>query len=340
MKIIIDVMSGDNAPEEIIKGVFLALNEYPMIDIIMTGNKDVIETVCKTNNFDLNNERISIVHTESVISMEDSPLSVVREKADSSMGQGLKMLAQGEADAMVSAGNTGALHAGSTLIVRRIKGYLRSAIATVIPFETPLLLIDSGANTEVTKEQMEQFAVMGSIYMNRIFGVENPRVGLANIGTEETKGTKQLIETHNYLSGSEKINFVGNIEGKQIPFSACDVLVCDGFTGNIILKTTEGLASFLMKKLKNIFTKNAATKVSALMMKGQMRQFKKDFDPSEYGGAPLLGISKPVIKAHGSSDAIAVKNAVRQTIDFINTGIIVELARQVQKKAEEEENHE
>ncbi len=337
MKIIIDVMSGDNAPEEIIKGVFLAHEENPSVDLVMTGNKYIIEDYCREAGLELDDPAVSIVHTESVISMEDAGLSVVREKADSSMGKGLKMLAAGEADAMVSAGNTGALHAGSTLVVRRIKGIGRSAIATILPLETPMLLIDAGANTEVTKEHLKQFAIMGSIYMNKIFGIENPRVGLANNGTESTKGTKLLQETYTYLSECEHINFIGNIEGKQIPFSECDVLVCDGFTGNMILKLTEGLAKFFMGKVKQVFMRTAATKAAGLVMKPQIKEFKKQFDASEYGGAPLLGISKPVIKAHGSSDAVAIKNAIRQTIDFVNTGLIKELARQVQKKEETNE---
>ncbi len=340
MRIIIDVMSGDNAPEEIIKGVFLAHKEYPHVDFTMIGHEEIIYDCCRENDLDITEPHIDIKHADSVINMEDPALSVVREKANSSMGIGLKMLASGEGDAFVSAGNTGALHAGSTLVVRRIKGYQRSAIATILPLETPLLLIDSGANTEVTKEQLLQFAVMGSIYMNKIFDIEAPRVGLANIGTEPTKGTPKHVEAYEYLSASERINFIGNIEGKQIPFSECDVLVCDGFTGNTILKLTEGLSKFLMGKLKAVFSKNPVTKASALVMLPQIKQLKKEFDASEYGGAPMLGISKPVIKAHGSSDAVAIKNAVRQSIEFVNTGIIYELARQVQKTVKEDNNDE
>lgn len=332
MKIIIDVMSGDNAPEEIIKGVYLAHTEFPNVEMVMTGNKYIIEDYCRESGLEFDPDKVSVEHTESVITMEDPALSVVRNKADSSMGRALKMLSQGEADAMVSAGNTGALHAGSTLVVRRIKGYQRSAIATILPLEAPILLIDAGANTEVTKEQLEQFAIMGSIYMNKIFGIDSPRVALANNGTESTKGTKLLVEAHEHLKNCEEINFIGNIEGKQIPFAECDVLVCDGFTGNMILKLSEGLAKFFMGKIKQVFLMNPATKAAGLVMKPQIKTFKKQFDASEYGGAPMLGISKPVIKAHGSSDAVAIKNAIRQTVDFVNTGIIPELARRVQKK--------
>lgn len=318
-------MSGDNAPAEIVKGAVLAAQSLKT-DFTMVGDEAVIRRICAENDLDLSGLRIDIEHAESVITMEDQPLCVVRDKSDSSMAVGLKMLAEGQGDAFISAGNTGALHAGSTLIVRRIKGVKRSAIATLLPFQDPLLLIDSGANTEVTKEQLEQFAVMGSIYMNNILGVEHPRVGLANIGTEPTKGTKELVEAYNYLSESDNINFIGNIEGKQIPFSACDVLVCDGFTGNIILKLTEGLSSFLLKKLKAVMTSNVFTKVSALSMKGKLTEMKKEFSASDYGGAPMLGISKPVIKAHGSSGAEDIKNAAKQAIAFINTGVIREIS--------------
>ncbi len=337
MKIVIDIMSGDNAPEEIIKGVHLAHTEFPNVDMVMTGNKYIIEDYCREAGLEFDLNRVTVEHTESVITMEDPALAVVRGKADSSMGRALKMLANNEADAMVSAGNTGALHAGSTLVVRRIKGYARSAIATILPLEAPMLLIDAGANTEVTKEQLEQFAIMGSIYMNKIFGIEKPRVGLANNGTESTKGTKLLVEAYAHLSECESINFIGNIEGKQIPFGECDVLVCDGFTGNMILKLSEGLAKFFMGKIKQVFLMNPATKAAGLVMKPQIKTFKKQFDASEYGGAPMLGISKPVIKAHGSSDAYAIKNAIRQTIDFVNTGVIPELARRVQKKEVKED---
>lgn len=336
MRIIIDVMSGDNAPAELIRGAVLAAQSYKA-DFTMVGDESVIRRVCYENDFDISGLRLDIEHSRQIVTMEDQPLCVVRDKSDSSMAIGLKMLAEGRGDAFISAGNTGALHAGSTLIVRRIKGVKRSAIATLLPFQEPLMLIDSGANTEVSKEQLEQFAVMGSIYMNNILGVSHPRVGLANIGTEPTKGTKQLVEAYEYLAQSDSINFVGNIEGKQIPFSACDVLVCDGFTGNIILKLTEGLSSFLLKKLKGVMTSNVLTKVSALSMKGKLTEMKKAFNAADYGGAPMLGISKPVIKAHGSSGAEDIKNAAKQAITFINTGVIREISEIITAKGEEKE---
>ena len=334
MRIIIDVMSGDNAPFETIKGAALAAQSFKA-DITVVGNEGVIRRICSENGWDT--ALFGIVHADSVITMEDQPLCVVREKSDSSMSVGLKMLAEGKADAFISAGNTGALHAGSTLLVRRIKGVKRSAIATLLPFQDPLLLIDSGANTEVTKEQLEQFAVMGSIYMSNILGVSNPRVGLANIGTEPTKGPKNLFEAYEYLSASENINFIGNIEGKQIPFSNCDVLVCDGFTGNTILKVAEGVSSFMLKKLKSILTANVLTKLSALTFKSKLTEVKNSFSASDYGGAPMLGISKPVIKAHGSSDAEEIKNSVGQAIAFISTNVIKEISDTLSQKLRSED---
>ncbi len=333
MRIIIDVMSGDNAPVEPIKGAIEAAKTYKA-DIVMVGDENVIRNTVEELDLTLP-ENIEIEHSLGVITMEDAPLCVVREKKSSSMGKGLQMLADGNGDAFISAGNTGALHAGSTLIVRRIKGIKRSAIATILPFQNHTLLIDSGANTEVTKEHLEQFGMMGSIYMNKLYGLESPRVGLANIGTESTKGTKELVEAYEHLSKSELINFIGNIEGKQIPFGECDVLVCNGLIGNIILKTSEGVARYVMKKIKNVFLSNALTKVSALLVKSKVNELKNTMSASEYGGAPMLGISKPVIKAHGSSKAEDIKNSVRQAITFINTGLIVDISKAVSKKGGE-----
>jgi len=330
MRIIIDVMSGDNAPVEPIKGVIEAA-QSAKAELVMVGDENVIRHHIEDLGLTLP-ENVSIEHSIGVVTMEDAPLCVVREKADSSMGKGLSLLAEGKGDAFISAGNTGALHAGSTLVVRRIKGIKRSAIATILPFQNPTLLIDSGANTEVTKEHLEQFGMMGSIYMNKLYGIENPRVGLANIGTESTKGTKELIEAFEHLKNSELINFIGNIEGKQIPFGECDVLVCNGLIGNIILKTSEGVAKFVMKKIKSVFLANALTKVSAILVKSKLKELKNSMSASEYGGAPMLGISKPVIKAHGSSKAEDIRNAVRQAISFVNTGIIYDISKAVSKK--------
>ena len=327
-------MSGDNAPLELIKGAVMAVNDFP-VDLILTGDRDVIEACAAENNINITGEHIEIVHTTEVIAMDDEPLSV-RRKKDSSMSVGLKMLADGLGDAFVGAGNTGALYAGASLIVYRIKGFRKAAIATVLPFEKPVLLVDSGANVVVTDENLEQFALMGSIYMNKIFGIENPAVGLLNNGAEKTKGTQILQDTYARLSDLENINFIGNVEGKELPTAVCDVIVTDGFTGNILLKTIEGLGSFLFGKIKHIFYKNLITKFSAAIIKKEFTNFKNQFDASEYGGAPLLGISKPVIKAHGGADALAIRNAVRQAMNYINTGIIYEISKITNEEKEKE----
>ena len=317
MKILIDVMSGDNAPLEMIKGAEMAAKEFDQ-NIVIIGDENVIADIAVKNDIDLSS--IEIVNAASVITMEDKPMCVVREKRDSSMSRGLKMLADGEVDAFVSAGNTGALITGATLIVRRITGINRAAIATVLPLSNPVLLMDSGANLTITSDNILQFAFMGAKYMEKIYGIDRPRVGQLNNGTEYNKGNELQVESYQTLSESG-LDFVGNIESKEVPFNVCDVLVTDGFTGNIFLKSVEGMGKFMMGLLKDVLKTNIATMASALTMKNKLSDIKHRFDTSEHGGAPLLGISKPVIKAHGSSDAKAIKNAVRQAIHFVETGI-------------------
>ncbi len=322
MKIIVDVMSGDNAPLEIIRGAVEAADVYDA-KIVIVGDENVISDVAVKNELDLS--KVEIVHAASVIDMEDKPMCVVREKKDSSMSVGLKMLSNGEGDAFVSAGNTGALITGATLIVRRIPGINRAAIASVLPLENPVLLMDSGANLTVTSDNISQFAFMGAKYMEKIYGIERPRVGQLNNGTEYNKGNALQVESYQVLSESG-LNFVGNVESKAVPFGLCDVLVTDGYTGNIFLKSVEGMAKFMMGILKDLFYTNIATKVSALTMKEKLGEIKHKFDTSEHGGAPILGITKTVIKAHGSSDAKAIKNAVRQAIHVVETGINDDIA--------------
>ena len=314
-------MSGDNAPLEIIKGAAMARDEFDS-EIVIVGDENVISDVAVTNDISLSG--IEIVHAKSVIDMEDKPMCVVREKRDSSMSVGLKMLADGKADAFVSAGNTGALITGATLIVRRIMGINRAAIASVLPLSKPVLLMDSGANLTVTSDNICQFAFMGAKYMEKIYNLDRPRVGQLNNGTEYNKGNALQVESFQVLSESG-LNFVGNVESKAVPFDVCDVLVTDGYTGNIFLKSVEGMGKFMMGILKDLLYTNLATKVSALTMKDKLRDIKHRFDSSEHGGAPILGITKPVIKAHGSSDAKAIKNAVRQAISFVKSGINEEI---------------
>ena len=316
MRILVDAMSGDNAPLEILKGASLAASEYKEHEIILVGDQNVISHIAVTNEIDITG--IEIIHADAVITMEDNPICVVRDKKNSSMSVGLKTLAHGEVDAFVSAGNTGALITGSTIIVKRIPGINRPAIASVIPLGNPILLMDSGANLTVTSDNICQFAFMGAKYMEKIYGLDRPRVGQLNNGAEYNKGTALQIESYQLLSESG-LNFVGNVEGKEIPFDICDVIVADGYTGNIFLKTVEGMGKFLLKTLKELLMSNIATKLSALTM--DTKELKQRFDASEHGGAPLLGIAKPVIKAHGSSDANAIKNAVRQAIHFIKSGV-------------------
>ncbi len=332
MKIIIDVMSGDHAPLEMIKGASMAAEEYSDAEITVVGHRDVIADIARDHEIPL--ERLTVEHAESVIDMEDKPLSVVREKKNSSMSVGLEMLKNGKGDAFVSAGNTGALIAGATLLVRRIRGVQRAGIATILPFPHPVMLLDSGANLLLTPENQEQFAIMGATYMEKIFGIEDARVGQLNNGSEYNKGMPLQVESYITLSRSG-VNFIGNVESKEIPFNACDVLVADGFLGNIVLKYTEGMGKFMLKTLKNLFYSSKKGMVAGLMLKENVGVLKKQFDASEYGGAPLLGIAKPVIKAHGSSDALAVKNAVRQAIEFIKTGINEDIERRIAEKSAE-----
>lgn len=318
MKILIDVMSGDNAPLELIKGAIMAENEYQGHEFVIIGDENVIADVVVKNEFNLGS--IKIQHAPAVINMEDRPLSVVREKKDSSMGVGLKMLADGEADAFVSAGNTGALITGATLIVKRIPGINRAAIASILPLSCPVLLMDSGANLNVSSDNVCQFAFMGAKYMEKIYNIDRPKIGQLNNGTEYNKGNVLQVESYQLLSESG-LNFVGNVEGKEIPFGVCDVVVTDGYTGNIFLKSVEGMGKFFMGIIKEVLTTNLATKVSTLTMKDKIKDIKHRFDASEHGGAPILGIQKPVIKAHGSSDAKAIKNAIRQAIFFVESDV-------------------
>ena len=327
MKIIIDAMGGDNAPDEIVKGACLASQKYKS-KLVLVGNKPKIESCLKALEADT--RIIDIVHTDVQITMEDDPLTVVRAKKNSSMTVGLNLL-KDEGDAFVSAGNTGALHVGSSLIIRTIKGVQRSGIATIMPFERPVLMMDCGANVNVTADYLVQWALMGQIYMKNVMGVENPEIGLLNNGTEEHKGTQVQVDTYKRLKENADIKFVGNVEGKELPNSPCDVLVTDGFTGNIVLKLVEGLSKYFFGYIKTMYTQNVLTKVSFLAMKNSLREMKHKFDASEYGGAPLLGLQKPVIKAHGSSDAKAICNAVRQAEAFINTGVISEISESMEK---------
>jgi glycerol-3-phosphate acyltransferase PlsX len=325
MKIIIDAMGGDNAPSEIVKGALLAIEEYG-VDVILTGRKEAILDCLRGEGISDLPESIRIADCDEVIAMDEDPVTSVRKKRNSSMVVGLEMLKNGEADAMVSAGSTGALLTGATLYTKRIQGIRRAALAPYIPCRGGgVLLADCGANVECTPEYLLQFAYMGSFYMEKLMGVTSPRVGLVNNGTEPTKGTALQKETYALLQKANdegRINFIGNVEAKDIPLGGCDVAVCDGFTGNIIIKGFEGLAKFLMGEIKNVLMKNTKTKIGALLIKKDLKEVKKLLDIEEVGGTALLGISKPVIKAHGSSDAKAFCSAVRQAVNTVESGIV------------------
>lgn len=321
MRVIIDAMSGDNAPYEIVKGALEATELYDF-DLVLTGNKEIIENIAEELSYSL--DGVEIVDTDVVITMEDDPNCVVRSKKNSSMSLGLYRMKE-DGDAFVTAGNTGAMFVGSSLIIRPVKGIRRPCLATVLPFPEPLLLLDCGANVNVLPEYLESWACMGSLYMEKIMKIDSPRVGLLNNGAEEHKGTPTMVETYQKLKRSNEVNFVGNVEARDIPFGACDVLVTDGFTGNIVLKYTEGFGKFFMKTLKKMYSKNTRSKMSFLAMKDQIMDLRRQFDAGEYGGAPLLGLSKPVIKAHGSSDARDIKNAIRVAIAFAETGVVEEI---------------
>ncbi len=327
MKLIIDAMGGDNAPAEILKGAALAVAEYSDVELVLTGKEAELRKICADEK--ISTERFTFMDAVEVVTMEDNPTSVVMSKKNSSMALGLKALAAGDGEAFISAGNTGALMTGATLYVRCVKGIKRAAIATVLPMEKPLLMVDSGSNVTVTPEYLQQFGILGSIYAEKVLGVKSPKVGLLNNGTEEHKGTPIVADAYKLLSSTESINFVGNIEGNMIPFAKCDVLVTDGFTGNVVLKTIEGLSKYILKKLKAMYFRSFINKLSALMIKGEFGALKKSFDASEYGGAPFLGISKPVFKAHGSSDAAAIKNAIRQAREYVNKDVSAIIAQRI-----------
>lgn len=328
MKIIVDAFGGDNAPLEIIKGCALAVEDLG-IEVILTGDKNIIKKTAIENGISLNN--IRVVHTDVVISPDDDASAVVKEKKNSSMGMGFQLLNSGEGDAFVSAGNSGALVMGSSLIIKRIKGVKRPAFAPVMPkAQGCFMLVDGGANNEVRPDMLQQFAIMGSIYMNKVMGIDDPRVGLANVGTEEHKGGSLQQEAFELLKATP-INFIGNIEGRDIPADGCDVLVTDGFNGNLILKTYEGVAMELMSKIKSVFMKNVKNKIAAAMIMSDLKKLAKEMDYNEYGGAAIMGVNKPVFKAHGSSKAKTIKSALRLTKQFVEGGVVEEISTNIAK---------
>ncbi len=323
MNIIVDAFGGDNAPLEILKGSFDAKNELG-VDITLVGNEEIINKVAKDNDIDISG--MKVVHADSVISQNEAGTEVVKSKKDSSMAVGLKLLHDGEGDAFVSAGNSGAICVGATLIVKRIKGIKRPGFAPVMPtLEGNMMLVDCGANVECKPQMLLQFAIMGSIYMEKVMGVKNPRVALANVGTEPHKGGELQLKTYELLENS-KLNFIGNIEGRDVAVGGFDVCVTDGFTGNLILKTFEGVAGALMSKIKGVFGKNIKNKLAAAMVYSDLKEMKKSIDYNEFGGAPIIGCAKPVFKAHGSANAKTFKNAIRLTKEYVENNVVEEIS--------------
>lgn len=335
MKIIVDAFGGDHAPVEVLKGCAQAVEEYGL-EILLTGSRPEIERVAKEQEISL--AHMEIADAPDVITMEDSAGDIMKSKKNCSMAEGLRRLAAGEGDAFLSAGNSGALVVGATLIVKRIKGIKRCAFAPIMPKdEGCFMLIDSGANLECRSEQLQQFGIMGSIYMERVMGVKNPRVGLANVGTEDHKGGELQHETFALLKNSP-VRFVGNIEARDIPMDAADVVVADGFTGNVILKLYEGVAMTLMGKIKGILTKGVKNKLAAALILPDMKVLKKQMDYNEYGGAPIMGISKPVFKAHGSAKAKTFKNALRLTAAYVQGNVVGEISQAIAQLGTGEED--
>ena len=318
MKIILDAMGGDNAPQAPVLGAIEAVKRYNA-DIILVGRGQEILEVLKKNGLDTLPEGVEIAHADDVVDMHDDPATVIHKRKNSSMIIGLKMLADGKGDAFVSAGSTGALLTGATLLVKRVRGIRRAAMAPAMPTKagTKVIICDCGANAECTPEFLLQFGLVASAYSKFILGVENPRVGLLNIGSEDSKGTQLQRDAYALLKDASDrglLNFTGNVEARDVPLGAVDVVVCDGFSGNILIKSIEGTAMFMGSMLKRMFKKNLGSKLGYLLCKSGVQDMMKLLDYREIGGTQFLGIKKPVIKAHGASDALAFRNAVKQAM--------------------------
>ncbi len=341
MKIILDAMGGDNAPLAPVMGAVQAAKEFGA-QIILVGRGEEILKVLKEQGIETLPEGVEVVHAEQVVDVHEDPTAAVRKQKNSSMMVALKMLADGEGDAVVSAGSTGALLSGATLIVKRVKGIRRAAMGPVMPNKAggKTVILDCGANAECTPEFLLQFGLVGSLYAKKYLGLENPKVGLLNIGAEDTKGTPLQKEAYALLTqASEKglINFVGNAEARDVPLGMVDVVVCDGFAGNVLLKSIEGTAMFMGSLMKHkIFKRNFMSKIGYLFCKKGVDEVMSMLDYRTIGGTQFLGIQKPVIKAHGSSDALAFRNAVRQAMEAAKTDFSAELEQGLKVLAEKE----
>ena len=320
VRVVVDAMGGDNAPGEIVKGAVAAANKHEDIHLILTGLKDAVENELKKYTYPA--DRIEVVPTTQVIETAEPPVAAIRTKKDSSIVVGLTMVRHGQADAFVSAGSTGAVLVGGQAIVGRIKGIERPALAPLIPTADGVaLLIDCGANVDARSSHLVQFAKMGSIYMENVMGVKNPRVAIVNIGAEEEKGNALVKETFPLLKACQDINFIGSIEARDIPSGYADVIVCEAFAGNIILKLYEGVGATLISMVKKGMMSTLRSKIGALLVKPALKTTLKKFDTSQYGGAPLLGLKGLVVKTHGSSKAVEIKNSILQCVTFVEQGM-------------------
>lgn len=338
MRILLDAMGGDNAPDATIKGAVKAINQVKA-EIILIGKEEVIKLKLKEfygKTAEEISPRLKIVNSTETIEMEDTPTLAIKHKKDSSMVVGFKMLKEGEGDVFISAGNSGALLTGATLIVGRIKGIDRPALAGILPaYKSRLVLIDSGSNTNCKPINLLQFAQMSSVYIRNTFGVENPRIGLLNIGTEETKGNELVKESYKLLKEKSKelnINFIGNVEGRDAFTGEIDAIVTDGFTGNVFLKAVEGLGKFVKRSLKESFTKDYMTKLFSITSLPAIKRFSKTMDYKSYGGALFLGVKKPVVKAHGSSDEKLFEYTIKQAEQFVNNKTVDNLISEFEKQ--------
>ncbi len=336
MRIVIDGMGGDNAPKSNVEGVVNAIKEYS-VDLIITGDKDILEKEFSKYDFDRN--KLEIVHTTEIIENEDKPVKAIRSKKDSSMVVALRLVKEGKADAIVSAGSTGALLAGGLFIVGRIKGIDRPCLCPAIPNVNKgmTIIADGGANADCKPRNLVDFAAMSNIYAKKVLCINNPKIGLANIGLEEGKGNDLVKKAYEELKNID-INFIGNVEARDVINDCTDIIVCDGFTGNILLKSTEGVAMSVMKLIKETLLSSTKGKIGAMLIKDDLKKLKSYIDYSEYGGAPLLGVNGGVIKAHGSSNSTAIKNAINQGIKFANGNVVEDIKEFI--KVMEESNSE
>lgn len=330
MRILLDGMGGDYAPDAVVTGAVQAVGNLPAgTEILLIGQEKILKPVLEKTGY--SGDKISIVNAEEIISNGESPVKAIRRKKDSSIVRGFRMLKEGEGDVFLSAGSTGALLAGSLLILGRIPGIERPTLAAVYPVigAEPSLLVDTGANAECRPRNLLEFGIMGSVYMEQVMGRSHPTVGLVNNGTEPGKGTALTKEAYVLLENSD-LNFIGNIEARELQNAVCDVIVTDGFTGNAIIKLSEGLGLMVLREMKKMFLQNAASKVSALLLKNQLKTLKSSFDYKEYGGAPILGVKGAVLKMHGSSDARAVEQTILKSVPYVENDVVGVIEKSVE----------